>query len=84
LKTPVTLLCISATIRKSEIMGKQKTIKLYKYEECESCLNREFDPFQCIDCEDAENFEPEDHSREPDVEEDLSYEEFVGMFRSAA
>ena len=30
------------------------------YPECESCINGEFDPFECDDCEDGSNWEGED------------------------
>lgn len=31
-----------------------------KFPECETCVNREFDPFACEECEDADLYEPED------------------------
>ena len=35
-----------------------------KFPECEDCINRELDPFQCESCEDACNFEPYDDESE--------------------
>ena len=48
-----------------------------KYPECENCVNREFDPFACEDCEDADNYEPEDSAAD-DFEEsvDMNISEF--------
>lgn len=31
-----------------------------KYPECETCLNREYDPFQCDMCEEGSHYENED------------------------
>lgn len=34
------------------------------YEACRTCINREFDPFECEDCDDGSNWEGEDDSEE--------------------
>ncbi|MDR9847036.1 hypothetical protein [Herbaspirillum huttiense] len=34
------------------------------YDECDSCVNAEFDPFECDDCEDGSNWEPFDSDGE--------------------
>ena len=46
--------------------------------ECEGCINKEFDPFQCDTCVDGSNWEGED------IEEELTYAEFKGLFGEAA
>lgn len=56
------------------------------FPECESCINREFDPDQCEDCDDASNYEPdeeEDMGSVPDDEEvveEMTYDDFKSMF----
>lgn len=52
-----------------------------RFAECRTCINREFDPFQCETCEDASNYEPEE---EGDDIEDIDYGEFLGLIRQAA
>lgn len=47
-------------------------------QECEGCINREFDPFRCDACIDGSNYEGED------AEEELSYAEFKDLFKEAA
>jgi len=32
------------------------------YDYCDSCINAEFDPFQCDDCDNGSNYEGEDES----------------------
>ncbi|WP_297478361.1 hypothetical protein [Ferrovum sp.] len=57
------------------------TTKCQKYDECEYCVNADYDPDQCEECEDASNFSPEDD--ENGVEE-MSYQEFIGMLKESA
>jgi hypothetical protein len=45
------------------------------YQECEGCVNKEFDPFQCETCIDGSNCESEDTS------EELTYDQFMNMVR---
>jgi hypothetical protein len=52
-----------------------------KFPECESCMNKELDPFQCDDCEDACNFEPYEEEEDASVEE-MSIQEFVEFWRN--
>ena len=47
--------------------------KCGEFPECGSCINREHDPFQCDDCEDASNYEPDEDS---DSYEEMTYEDF--------
>jgi hypothetical protein len=49
-----------------------------KYEECETCINKEYDPFQCETCEDGSNYESDDDA------ESLTITEFAEMMRKAA
>lgn len=51
--------------------------KRCRFAECESCINKEFDPFRCETCVDGSNFEGED-----DVEE-LSYHEFLDLMKES-
>lgn len=53
------------------------------YEHCESCINKELDPFQCEECEDGSNYEPEDGDEE-DFEEDMEYADFIDLMRETA
>jgi hypothetical protein len=50
-----------------------------QYPECGSCLNREFDPFQCEDCEDASNYEPDEDGDLEDQAEDMTLDEFRSL-----
>lgn len=50
-----------------------------RFAECATCINREFDPFQCQDCTDASNYEPEDEGDEP---ESMDYDDFLILLRS--
>lgn len=43
--------------------------------ECEGCINRIFDPFQCESCKKGSNYEGEDDS------EELTYAEFIDLFK---
>ncbi len=54
-------------------------VKCDKYEFCEACINREFDPFQCDTCDDGSNFD----DGEGDVEE-MSYKDFIKMLNKEA
>lgn len=48
-----------------------------KYPQCETCVNREFDPFQCAECVDGRNYEPHDSTDDDTYEaEELSLSEF--------
>lgn len=52
----------------------------FKYEECRRCVNHEFDPFQCEDCDKASNFE----AKEPDDEDfyqEMSISEFAEVWK---
>lgn len=51
---------------------------LPKFPECEGCINRELDPFQCGTCINGSKFEGEDTS------EELTYDEFVDFIRGEA
>lgn len=51
-----------------------------KFPECETCINRVFDPDQCDSCEDACNFEPGDD--EEDFFEDDSETMTIQQFKS--
>lgn len=44
------------------------------FEECDSCLNREHDPFECDDCEDASNYIPENDEGDYDSATDTNTE----------
>jgi hypothetical protein len=50
-----------------------------EFPECVDCINKEFDPFQCETCIDGSNFEGED-----DDSEELTYAEFIDLFKEAA
>lgn len=39
------------------------------FEECDSCINAECDPFECDDCDEGSNYEPADTSEELSVDE---------------
>jgi len=71
---PATLLFICSKKPKN----KEEKLEMGDFEECETCINREFDPFQCDSCEDASNYESEDNS------EELTYTEFIDLFKDAA
>ena len=58
-------------------------VKCDKYPECETCINREFDPFACEDCEDGSNYEPEDDDDYEDTDsEDMNITEFKQYWES--
>jgi hypothetical protein len=50
-----------------------------EFSECVDCINKEFDPFRCETCIDGSNFEDKD-----DDSEELTYAEFIGLFKEAA
>jgi hypothetical protein len=54
-----------------------------KFPECEGCMNKDFDPFQCDDCEDACNFEPYEEEEEDSSVEEMNIHEFVEFWRNA-
>lgn len=58
-----------------------------KYEECDSCINRKYDPEQCEDCDEADNFEPYDDGDEDSLHdseaEDMTIEQFKEYWRNA-
>ncbi len=74
----------------SSICSRRKTDEVKaedQYEECDSCVNRKYDPEQCEDCDDADNFEPYDDEEDSlhDVEtEDMTIEQFKDYWRDAA
>lgn len=53
-----------------------------QYPECDTCINREYDPFQCESCNHGSNYEPEDDGE--DTSEEMSYGEFVTWIRQVA
>lgn len=53
-----------------------------KYEACKDCVNREFDPFECDDCVDADNFEPYDDEEEGC--EEMTISEFAEYWKDVA
>lgn len=71
------LWCISSDKLKTE------KAESMKYPECEGCINRELDPFQCEDCEDACNFEPYEDDFDDDDVEDMTIDEFKEYWRNA-
>lgn len=46
-----------------------------RFPDCENCINKEYDPFQCERCEDGSNCELEDDT------EELTYAEFIDLLR---
>lgn len=70
---PATLSFICSGRLKSSVMGGKS-----RYPECDSCINREFDPFQCAECKNGSNYEGEDDS------EKLSYHEFLDLMKESA
>lgn len=54
-----------------------KTTRCGDFPECDSCINREFDPFQCEDCDDASNYEP---AGDEDDSQDMTLDEFRRTF----
>lgn len=70
--------CLNSSVEES-------TPQMNKFPECEDCMNKSFDPFQCEDCEDACNFEPyEDEEDSGSDAEDMTIEEFKDFWRHAA
>lgn len=47
----------------------------YRFPDCESCINKEYDPFQCEGCVNGSNCELEDDT------EELTYAEFIDLLR---
>lgn len=54
------------------------------YPECDTCINREHDPFACEDCDEGSNYEPEDTEDEDDDFEELPYDKFITWIREIA
>jgi hypothetical protein len=56
------------------------------YPECGSCINREHDPFECDDCDDASNYIPDEDDFDDMVRPDdgdfdvMSWSEFKKEF----
>ena len=50
------------------------------YPECDSCLNREYDPFECEECVDADHYIPEDE----EGVDDAASEETINLYPIAA
>ena len=46
---------------------------------CDSCINRELDPFQCRTCDNESNWEG-DAEPEEDISEDFTLAEFIDRF----
>jgi len=57
-----------------------------KFEECDSCINRKYDPDMCEDCDEADNFEPYDDedSLYDEETEDMTIGQFKEFWRNAA
>lgn len=49
------------------------------YPECRRCLNAEFDPFACEDCDKGSKFEPVDDGE--DAAETFSLSDFITTYR---
>jgi hypothetical protein len=54
------------------------------YPECDSCLNREFDPFQCESCDDGSNYEPEEEMAEEFDDDGSAYRNFITWIKEIA
>lgn len=35
-----------------------------QYRDCDTCLNREYDPFRCVRCKSGDHYEDEENTRE--------------------
>lgn len=73
---------LSICSRKTDVKAEDK------FEECDSCVNRKYDPEQCDDCDEADNFEPYDDMDEDSLHdtetEDMTIEQFKDYWRDAA
>jgi hypothetical protein len=49
------------------------------YPQCRQCINRQLDPFSCMTCEDASNFEPELDDGE--IEEVIEFRDLMAEMR---
>ncbi|UUZ75502.1 hypothetical protein LP414_27690 [Polaromonas sp. P1(28)-13] len=47
------------------------------YPGCDSCINREHDPFQCEECDDESNWEGDEFGEADDVVEDISMSDLI-------
>lgn len=52
--------------------------KILKFKECLTCVNREYDPFQCQGCVKASNYEAEELGEE--IYEEYDYDEFRDIY----
>jgi hypothetical protein len=74
-----------STFSSEKTSGKDDEVKAEdKFPECESCINRKFDPEMCEDCEDACNYEPGDDEEDffEDDTEDMTIQEFKVFWNS--
>lgn len=56
-----------------------------EYKECAICINRELDPSECEECEEAGNFEGGDETKDAEEVEWLTFHEFRNyMLKEAA
>lgn len=53
-----------------------------RFPECRSCINREYDPFECKTCKDGSNQETQEVvNQENDLVEELSISEFIDVMK---
>lgn len=54
------------------------------YEECDTCLNREHDPFVCDDCEDGDLYESEEGLEDLELRTQAVLRRAAGRLKVAA
>lgn len=77
----------SSTCSSEKTSSKEVPVKAEdKFPECESCINRVYDPEMCEDCIDACNYEPGDEEDDffEDDSEEMTLQEFKDFWKNAA
>lgn len=52
-----------------------------RFPECRSCINREFDPFECRSCKNGSNMETQEQDDQENEVEELTISEFIDIMR---
>lgn len=52
-----------------------------RFPECRSCINREFDPFQCGSCESGSNLETQEENEQDNDVEEMTITEFIDVMK---
>lgn len=76
---------LSSTYSLTKKSEESEVKSAYRYEECETCANHQYDPEMCDECDEGDMWEPGDTEEDFfDRPEDMTIDEFKDFWKDAA